>query len=159
MSASSLLLVWLACICTSLAGAYVVSGTSFPAAEAAEANVSMMSMLFKRARYLLVLDSLTPVCSDSCRWAKDAVCQDGGLGTNFSSGPGCDFGTDCTDCGSRRMGDDPTAGMIDYDIALLRHFYGSNYSGISSAIVARMNRVANDTLDTARPKWEDAEFS
>jgi hypothetical protein len=116
-------------------------------------------MLFERARYLLVVDSLTPVCSDSCRWAKDAVCQDGGLGTNFSSGPGCDFGTDCTDCGSRRMGDDPTAGMIDYDIALLRHFYGSNYSGISSAIVARMNRVANDTLDTARPKWEDAEFS
>ena len=86
MSASSLLLVWLACICTSLASAYVVAGTSFAAAEAAEAKAA---------------DAETSFCLDSCRWANDTVCQDGGFDASVGSGRVCEFGTDCTDCGSR----------------------------------------------------------
>jgi len=40
-----------------------------------------------------------PYCNDSCVYANDRVCDDGGTGSN----PGiyCDFGTDCTDCGKR----------------------------------------------------------
>ena len=91
MSASSLLLAWLACICTSLASAYVVTGTSLAAAEA-EA---------KAAEVLLPppSSSLPPSrCLDTCVTAGDAICQDGGWG---ASGVWCEFGTDCADCGPR----------------------------------------------------------
>ena len=38
------------------------------------------------------------VCSDSCGYANDNVCDDGGTGASFDD---CDFGTDCSDCGVR----------------------------------------------------------
>ena len=41
----------------------------------------------------------TGVCDDTCVWANDNVCDDGGssAGTTIY----CDFGTDCSDCGVR----------------------------------------------------------
>ncbi|MBO87267.1 MAG: hypothetical protein CL927_18115 [Deltaproteobacteria bacterium] len=38
------------------------------------------------------------VCLDTCRWAGDGVCDDGGTDSSFSA---CGFGTDCTDCDPR----------------------------------------------------------
>lgn len=37
-------------------------------------------------------------CSDTCQYAKDGACDDGGPGSDYS---GCSLGTDCTDCGDR----------------------------------------------------------
>ncbi len=38
------------------------------------------------------------LCSDTCRWAGDGECDDGGPGSDYSV---CALGTDCTDCGPR----------------------------------------------------------
>ena len=37
-------------------------------------------------------------CSNTCPFANNGYCQDGG---ENSVGSGCDYGTDCADCGSR----------------------------------------------------------
>ena len=39
-----------------------------------------------------------PGCSNSCFWAFDGVCDDGGTGAVYDD---CNYGTDCADCGSR----------------------------------------------------------
>lgn len=41
----------------------------------------------------------TVLCSDTCPWAHDKSCDDGGPGAGFAT---CAFGTDCADCGPRR---------------------------------------------------------
>lgn len=38
------------------------------------------------------------ICSDTCEYAGDGACDDGGPDSEFDE---CDYGTDCTDCGSR----------------------------------------------------------
>jgi hypothetical protein len=38
------------------------------------------------------------LCEDTCSWVADGVCDDGGADAPYGV---CDFGTDCTDCGSR----------------------------------------------------------
>ena len=44
------------------------------------------------------------VCTNVCGRAADGKCQDGWLGDEDSSGhPACALGTDCADCGSRRL--------------------------------------------------------
>ena len=37
-------------------------------------------------------------CTEACNYASDGVCDDGGLGSEFSD---CSRGADCTDCGTR----------------------------------------------------------
>lgn len=37
-------------------------------------------------------------CTDTCTYAGDGACDDGGPGSEFSI---CELGTDCTDCGPR----------------------------------------------------------
>ncbi len=37
-------------------------------------------------------------CADTCRYANDGVCDDGGTNSQYSE---CPLGTDCTDCGPR----------------------------------------------------------
>jgi hypothetical protein len=37
-------------------------------------------------------------CEDTCAFANDGVCDDGGSGSQFSV---CELGTDCADCGER----------------------------------------------------------
>ena len=39
-----------------------------------------------------------PLCLDTCAYANDGVCQDGGPNSADSS---CAYGTDCADCGGR----------------------------------------------------------
>lgn len=41
-----------------------------------------------------------PVCEDTCRYANDGECDDGGPGAVYSV---CGFGTDCGDCGIRGL--------------------------------------------------------
>lgn len=43
-------------------------------------------------------------CEETCSYAMDGECDDGGPGSLYS---GCEFGTDCTDCGPRRVGVSP----------------------------------------------------
>ena len=38
------------------------------------------------------------LCSNSCYWANDGVCDDGGHGAEYVE---CDLGSDCNDCGPR----------------------------------------------------------
>ena len=85
MSASSLLLAWLAWlafVCTSSADADVVAGT-------------------------------TSKCLDTCRTAGDGICQDEVMDGSDSlgrvCGVWCEFGTDCADCGPRLLVDLPFA--------------------------------------------------
>lgn len=42
--------------------------------------------------------TVSTMCSDSCWYASDNDCDDGGSGSEFSA---CTFGADCTDCGPR----------------------------------------------------------
>ena len=37
-------------------------------------------------------------CTDTCRWAGDGECDDGGAGASYAV---CAYGTDCMDCGVR----------------------------------------------------------
>ncbi|MEC7984562.1 MAG: MopE-related protein, partial [Myxococcota bacterium] len=46
---------------------------------------------------------LESLCDDSCTFANDGQCDDGGTGSDFDL---CDLGTDCTDCGSRLDADE-----------------------------------------------------
>lgn len=39
-----------------------------------------------------------PLCSDSCEYALNGECDDGGPDSLYSK---CDLGTDCSDCGPR----------------------------------------------------------
>ena len=38
------------------------------------------------------------VCSDTCIYAFDGTCDDGGSGSEYDV---CAYGTDCSDCGAR----------------------------------------------------------
>lgn len=40
------------------------------------------------------------VCNDTCYWAGDGECDDGG---DNSLNDFCEIGTDCTDCGTRTV--------------------------------------------------------
>jgi len=48
-----------------------------------------------------------PGCSNTCQYANDSVCDDGGPGAVYSL---CPCGTDCSDCGTRNSSDCNTSG-------------------------------------------------
>ncbi len=52
----------------------------------------------ERRRQIPVYDEAIGLCEDSCRYAGDGVCDDGGPHARFEV---CSFGTDCVDCGAR----------------------------------------------------------
>jgi|GEM_PF-2561296 len=62
----------------------------------------------KKSIYTLVLFSalaslsscVKNVCDNSCAYAYDGTCDDGGSGSSWSV---CDCGTDCYDCGDRKQ--------------------------------------------------------
>lgn len=72
---------WLLAICTlsALIGCGSGGGSERPDAEAPDAE-------------------LQGLCSDTCMYANDDVCDDGGPGSTYDD---CAFGTDCADCGRR----------------------------------------------------------
>merc|ERR1711937_812281 len=48
------------------------------------------------------------ICSNTCKTAKDGVCDDGGFGSTYAD---CEFGTDCDDCGIRSTAQVPEPTM------------------------------------------------
>jgi hypothetical protein len=55
----------------------------------------------------------TSLCNDSCQYDGDGDCDDGGPGSDFDY---CDYGSDCTDCGTRdALADDDDATVDDDD--------------------------------------------
>ena len=38
------------------------------------------------------------ICTNTCEWANDGDCDDGGPGSDYDL---CEYGTDCADCGPR----------------------------------------------------------
>lgn len=50
------------------------------------------------------------LCADTCQWANDGVCDDGGEGAESTA---CELGTDCLDCGSRTS-ETPTNELCSY---------------------------------------------
>ncbi len=49
------------------------------------------------------------VCTDTCQFAGDGECDDGGPGADYAV---CDYGTDCTDCGARDARTAPVGGEL-----------------------------------------------
>jgi hypothetical protein len=49
--------------------------------------------------FLLHLSGTVGQCSNTCNYASDGDCDDGGPGSEFSGS--CSLGTDCADCGTR----------------------------------------------------------
>ncbi|MBU0673011.1 MAG: thrombospondin type 3 repeat-containing protein [Proteobacteria bacterium] len=49
-------------------------------------------------------DSISATCSDTCAYAGDGVCDDGGDGSAYDV---CELGSDCSDCGGRILDDSP----------------------------------------------------
>jgi hypothetical protein len=47
------------------------------------------------------------ICTDECTTSADGLCDDGGLGADYSV---CELGTDCTDCGPRTVGGETGTG-------------------------------------------------
>lgn len=45
------------------------------------------------------------VCDNTCPYAYDGTCDDGGTGSSYSL---CDCGTDCADCGERKKRTGPS---------------------------------------------------
>jgi hypothetical protein len=43
-------------------------------------------------------DDGSPICEDTCQYANDGECDDGGPGADFDE---CAYGSDCADCGPR----------------------------------------------------------
>ena len=52
------------------------------------------------------------LCQDTCKYAKDGSCDDGGDGATYTI---CELGTDCSDCGKRHheSDNDPNRGELD----------------------------------------------
>ena len=52
--------------------------------------------------FLLKLSGTLGQCSNTCNYASDGVCDDGGPGSETAIYPAiCSLGTDCVDCGQR----------------------------------------------------------
>ena len=62
-----------------------------------------------------VADAGSDLCNDTCIYAADAECDDGGA--NALPAVFCDFGTDCTDCGPRSPTDVPPTAAPPTDAA------------------------------------------
>jgi hypothetical protein len=59
----------------------------------------------------------TDGCTNTCGWASDGVCDDGGTGSTWDD---CDLGTDCDDCGPRE-----SPGFYDCDMDCVSSEYAS----------------------------------
>ena len=57
-------------------------------------------------------DGTDPYCTNTCDFAGDDVCDDGGTGSAFHA---CAYGTDCADCGPRAVCSDTCSTADDGD--------------------------------------------
>lgn len=91
---------------------FVVAGVLIDLALYQPINLIPLTMNFRKPHtfilgFLLIMTATVgssctkTVCDDTCSYAYDGVCDDGGEGSSFSV---CDCGTDCSDCGERKKG-------------------------------------------------------
>ena len=59
----------------------------------------------------------TSGCCETCQYASDGYCDDGGSGSEYSD---CSLGSDCTDCGSRSVGHTDEHGFVYQSIGGMR---------------------------------------
>ena len=74
-------------------------------------------------------------CSDTCNYASDHDCDDGGPGAEYTA---CAFGADCTDCGARQPRPSPPSPPAPppscFEVGIrVRLIPGSRYSSQSTA--------------------------
>ncbi len=99
-----------------------------------------------------------PSCEDTCPYANDGECDDGGPGSEYSV---CGFGTDCGDCGSRGGGgDDPgsddggvASGCEDVEDEIDGSWITPHDADVASGFYARL------TLDAATGTGEVAQYA
>ena len=81
--------------------------------------------LLGRASLMLLVLLLRPcsACSNTCSYAHDGECDDGGSGSEYSI---CALGTDCSDCGSRGSSGSSSSGAVCSAYANTGHNGASN---------------------------------
>lgn len=72
------------------------------------------------------MDATEEVCENTCQYAFDGDCDDGGPNSDYSL---CDCGTDCADCGTREVSDNDCLGGASSSSSSS----GSSSSGSSSS--------------------------
>ena len=90
------------CVCDTMSVRLVWSACGIACYYGSQTSRGASPILFLP---LIALLSMSVLCSNSCNYADNGYCQDGGPS---SSGNGCSFGTDCTDCGNRTVAAPPT---------------------------------------------------
>ena len=79
-----------------------------------DVGVGLTLVLKESVRHLYIL-TLCPIpvqvetCDNTCRYAFDVDCDDGGPGSDWSL---CDYGTDCRDCCSKVQSRDECANFV-----------------------------------------------
>jgi len=92
-------------------------------------------------------------CTNTCRFASDSDCDDGGPGSDFDL---CDLGTDCDDCGPRGGG----GGIIDPPEPTLRpcfYTYRSRFAcpGLPNSFDGPEERCSMvESLEECRERFE-----
>ena len=74
------------------------------------------------------LSGCDPYCNNTCAYANDGDCDDGGDGSDYSL---CEYGSDCNDCGPRDGSDYSDYSYSDYsysDYSYSDYSYSDYYS-------------------------------
>ena len=97
----------------------------------------------------------TLLCDDSCQFANDGVCDDGGYNASFDA---CDLGTDCSDCGDRYDDDgdgyDSSQDCNDSDPTISPAVSFDSCDGVDSDC----NNYIDDGVDTIEPNNSAAPY-
>jgi hypothetical protein len=80
--------------------------------------------------------ALDETCTNTCEWAYDGECDDGGPGSQYNL---CTYGSDCDDCGTRYgYGDTYSNSYSDYSDS-----YSDTYSDYSNSYSNYSNSYSN----------------
>jgi hypothetical protein len=105
---------------------------------------------------------LATECTDTCVYASDGFCDDGGEGALYDV---CDIGTDCSDCGSRTASDASTTGTSGFAVVGQVENYAylmENSSTTPATVIFKLNAfmfsTENAESDVTRVVnlWEQA---
>lgn len=76
------------------------------------------------------------MCTNTCNFASDGECDDGGVGAEFSTS--CSFGDDCADCGLRMIPAGATA-VVVHEVVIVLTASGdvASYVGATTVLIAQ----------------------
>ncbi len=85
-------------------------------------SVAVVSLIFGGGAMveLLGCEKDEATCKDTCAYAFDGVCDDGGIGSVYNA---CEYGTDCNDCGTRGGYGDYSAYSEYYEYSVYSESY------------------------------------